>query len=86
MTVGIVVLTLSGCSHCDQSQAPRGVPREAITIGVPMVAVGVGMVVGGILLITSNRTKLQLGTPGYASAPRIDLGRGFALGPQGFVF
>jgi hypothetical protein len=85
MVLGMVVLALSGCSHCE-NESIGGTPREAIAIGVPLLVGGAGLVAGSIVLILANRTKLTLTNSQYGSVPRFDLGRGFAMGLEGLRF
>lgn len=84
--IGMVALVLGGeCYECDSVE--RGQQRDrALTIGLPMMAAGAAGIAGGIILIVSNRTKLDF-TPGtVASTPRVKLGRGFELAADGLRF
>jgi hypothetical protein len=86
MVLGIVVFALSGCSHCEEEPAYSQHRREVLQVGLPLLLGGAALVAGGIVMIISNRTKLDVVSPRYGSAPRFELGGGFALGPQGLTF
>jgi hypothetical protein len=86
MILGMVVFATAGCSHCEEGPAYDQHRREVLQVGLPLLLGGAAIVAGGIVLMISNRTKLEIVSPRYASVPRFDLGGGFAIGPQGLTF
>jgi hypothetical protein len=80
------VFVFSGCSHCEDGPTNDQYRREVFSVGLPLLLGGAALVAGGLVMIISNRTKLEVVSPRFGSVPRFDLGGGFAIGPQGLTF
>lgn len=86
MLLGIVGATLSAsCDNCDAAGRAEN-NRRIWQIAVPLMLGGGAVVAGGIILVVSNRTKLDFRSSGPAWVPRVGLGHGVEIGPDGLRF
>lgn len=82
LTVGLTIISLSGsCDTCSKDSN-----RRAVGSAVSLFLIGGGLIAGGIVLIVSNRTRLDFADPRFTSTPSLRLGRAFQLGPDGLRF
>jgi hypothetical protein len=83
---GLVGAVLSSsCTDCDAA-ARADNERRIWQLAVPLMLGGGAAVAGGLILMISNRTKLDFTSSDPTWAPRIGLGHGFELTPEGLRF
>lgn len=86
MVAGLFYVALGGmCILCDEGEKSSK-RAEAWQIGGPIMLGGVAVLAGGLVLMVSNKTKLDFGPNHASAAPRLELGKGFELAADGLRF
>jgi hypothetical protein len=84
---GLVVggIALAAGSGDDESPDGKGSGGE-ITIAIFGLLAGNAMLWTGLVMVLTNDTQVTFGSGLHASVPRLEIGRGVAIGPRGLEF
>jgi hypothetical protein len=86
LMAGLAVLSIVGsCDMCSE-QERQDASRRAAAPAASFFLVGGGLIAGGIVLLVSQRTRLDFSDPRFTSTPSVRLGKGFQLGSDGLRF